>query len=294
MLNMAASYILNSLPVVSYTFLVSFSFNIILYIANQVSLEFAGIYLIGGYLTVSMGGMLMGSNFSIPFFLVVLVITGLIGGLISIVLYWVLDRYLKSDAHAMVATFSLLLVFGGFAKLIWGTTPATYSSPFLKLGMTEILGNIVPNYYFLMLGTALAVMFGLTYFLYHTNMGLRFRAMSLDRIMAQSCGINKNVIITATFGISGILAGLAGGLYAPITGACYGSQISALLLGALAVIVGGIGSIKGAFFAAWILGLGKVVAASELPVLELAIPFMIAAFVLIVRPYGLWGKKYEH
>jgi len=269
-------YILNSLPIVAYVILLSYSFNFLLYISNRVSLTF--------------------DQFSFLFFLFVLLITSLVGGLISVVLYGIFERFLQTDVHRMVATSSLLLVFGGIVKLIWGTTPITYSVPFLELGITELFGIFVPRYYFFMLGLALLVMIVMAYFIYKTSWGLKFRASSLDgnRVMAQCCGVNQNAVTFITFAISGMLAGLAGGLYAPITGAGYGAQSSALLLAALSVIIGGVGSIWGAILAAFIMGIAKVVTAIELPVLELAIPFIIASIVLIIRPYGIWGKEFKH
>jgi branched-chain amino acid transport system permease protein len=289
-------YILNSMPIVAYVILLSYSFNFLLYISNRVSLTFAGIYLIGAYVSVSLGRLLIGDQFSFLFFLFVLLITSLVGGLISVVLYGIFERFLQTDVHRMVATSSLLLVFGGVVKLIWGTTPITYSVPFLELGITELFGIFVPRYYFFMLGIALLVMIVMAYFIYKTSWGLKFRASSLDgnRVMAQCCGVNQNVVTFITFAISGMLAGLAGGLYAPITGAGYGAQSSALLLAALSVIIGGVGSIWGAILAAFIMGIAKVVTAIELPVLELAIPFIIASIVLIIRPYGIWGKEFKH
>jgi len=296
MLNTILRYILGALPIVSYVILLSFSFNFLLYIANRVSLTFAGVYLIGSYITVTLGNLLIGEQFSMFVFLIVLLITSLIGGLISVILYCIYERFLKTDIHRMVATSSILLVFGGIVKIIWGTTPETYSTPFLNLGIVEIFGNIVPKYYFFMLIIAILVMIILALFLYKSSLGLKFRATSLDgnRVMAECCGVNQKMVTIITFAISGMLAGLAGGLYAPITGACYGAESSAILLAALTVIIGGVGSIRGAFLAALILGTAKGVTAIKLPILELAIPFIIASVILIIRPYGIWGKEFKH
>jgi len=296
MLSISSRYILSALPVVSYIILLTSSFSFVLYISRRVSLTFAGIYLMGEYVTVSLGRTLIGDHFSFLSFLLILLITALLGGAISVGSYGVFERFLKNDADRMIATSSLLLVFSGMVKLMWGTTPVTYPIPFLKLGVTEVFGIFIPKYYFFMFGVSIVAMVILTYFLYKTSWGLKFRASSLDgdMIMAQCCGVNQNVVTVITFAISGMLAGLAGGLYAPITGACYGAQASALLLASLSVIIGGVGSIRGTILAAFIIGIARAVTAIKIPLLELAIPFLIASIVLIIRPYGTWGKEYKH
>lgn len=296
MVSTCLRYIANSLPLVSYVILLSFSLNFLLYISNRVSLTFAGVSLLGSYLFVSLASALMSTRFSMIYFIFILIITSLIGGIISVSIYWIFERFLKTDVHRMVATSSLLLVFGGFVKLIWGTTPITYSQPFLQMGVFEIFGNFVPKYYFFMLVVAIIVLLALDLFLYRTTWGLKFRAISLDgdRIMAQVCGVNEKNITIFTFAISGMLASLAGGLYAPITGASYGAESNALLLAALSVIIGGVGSIKGVFLTAFIIGIGRVVTAIQLPVLELAVPFIVASITLIIWPYGIWGKEFKH
>ncbi len=112
--------------------------------------------------------------------------------------------------------------------------------------------------------------------------------------MAQSCGVNQNIVTIITFAISGMLASLAGGLYAPIAGASYGIEGNALLLAALTIIIGGVGSIAGAVLTAFIIGIARVVTAVEAPLLELAIPFIIASITLMIRPFGIWGKEFKH
>jgi len=296
MLSTLSSYIFNALPMVSYIIMLSFSLNFILYISGRVSLTFAGIYLVGAYVTASLGTYFIGSNFSIPPFLAVLLVVSLLGAAISITVYVTFERFLKTDVHRMIATSSLLLVFSGIIKLKWGTTPVTYSAPFLKMGISQVLGNIVPNYYFFMFGFSLVLMVALAFFLYRTSWGLRFRATSLDgdRTMAQACGVNQNIVTAITFAISGMLAAMAGGLYAPIAGASYGIEGNALLLAALTIIVGGVGSIGGAVLTAFIIGIARVITAVEMPLFELAIPFIIASVTLVIWPFGIWGKEFKH
>jgi len=296
MLSTLSSYVFNALPMVSYIIMLSFALNFVLYIAGRVSLTFAGVYLVGAYVTVSVGRYLSGTDFSFPIFIGILFVVSLLGAAISIIVYGGFERFLNSDVHRMIATASLLAVFSGIIKLQWGTTPITYSAPFLKMGSTEILGNFVANYYFFMFGFSLALMLALAFFLYKTSWGLKFRASSLDgdRTMAQSCGVNQNVVTIITFGISGMLASLAGGLYAPIAGASYGIEGNALLLAALTIIIGGVGSIRGAVLTAFIIGIARVVTAVEAPLLELAIPFIIASITLMIVPFGIWGTEFKH
>ena len=119
---------------VSYIIILSFAMNFILYISARVSLTFAGIYLLGAYLTVSLGNVLLGKSFSLIGFVAVLILVSVVGAAMSIFIYAIFERFLKTDVHRMIATASLLMVFSGAIKLRWGTTPVTYSAPFLKWG----------------------------------------------------------------------------------------------------------------------------------------------------------------
>jgi branched-chain amino acid transport system permease protein len=296
MLSISLSYIFSALPLVAYIIAISYSLNFMLYIAGRVSLTFAGIYVLGAYATVLLAAAFSGSSFSVLPFLAALLIASLMGAVMSIVIYAAYERFLKADAHRMIATFSIITIFSGIVKLVWGTNPITYTAPLLKMGVSEISGNVVPNYYFFMFGATMLLMFALAYFLRKTSWGLRFRASSLDgdRLMAQACGVNQHTVTILTFAISGVLASLAGGLYAPIAGAVYGIEANALLLASLAVIIGGVGSIGGAILTAFMIGLARVITAIQVPVLELAIPFIIACVTLMLKPYGLWGREFKH
>ena len=114
--------------------MLSFSYSFILYICGRVSLTFAGIYLVGAYATVSLGMALMGNNMSFAGFIGILLLACFLGAAMLVASYLCFERFLKTDVHRMVATSSLLVASRGLVKVIWGTTPVTYSAPFLSMG----------------------------------------------------------------------------------------------------------------------------------------------------------------
>jgi branched-chain amino acid transport system permease protein len=160
-----------------------------------------------------------------------------------------------------------------------------------SLGGTTNLGiTSFPTYRLFMLGAAILVALVLWLLLERTRLGALVRASVDDEEMARGMGVNVGRLYLFVFGITGILAGLAGGIGAPFLGAFQGAQFEVLLLALLVAVVGGVGSIQGAFVAALMIGIIDAVGKSLFPELAHFTLFAPLILILAIKPTGLFGK----
>ncbi|HEY5676255.1 MAG TPA: branched-chain amino acid ABC transporter permease, partial [Myxococcales bacterium] len=127
-------------------------------------------------------------------------------------------------------------------------------------------------------------------FIYRTRFGVVLRATSQDMRRAAALGINVNLVYVEAFTIGCFMAGLGGAIIVPSQSAVLGMGVDALVLAFIVVVVGGLGSLEGAFAGALIVGVVREIGISVFPELELAILYLIAAIVLLIRPAGLFGR----
>jgi branched-subunit amino acid ABC-type transport system permease component len=135
--------------------------------------------------------------------------------------------------------------------------------------------------------TPLVVLWAL---IYRTNFGVLLRATSQDMRRASALGVNVNLVYVEAFTIGCFMAGLGGAIIVPSQSAVLGMGVDALVLSFIVVVVGGLGSLEGALFGALIVGVIREIGISVFPEIELAVLYLIAAVVLVVRPAGLFGK----
>jgi branched-chain amino acid transport system permease protein len=217
--------------------------------------------------------------------------------------------YQRDHLDHVLATFGLILVLGTLAHLIWGPEGISIPLPVWLRGQVEILPNVIfPAYRLVIIATGLAVA-GLLYWLVtHTRLGMLIRAGASNRTMVSALGIDIKTMFTAVFAIGAVLAGLAGMMIAPITGASIGMGNDIIITAFVVIIVGGIGSMKGAFVAALLIGLIDTLgrsflvdffklimpvnaAATAAPAISAMLIYILMAAVLAVRPQGLFPPK---
>jgi branched-chain amino acid transport system permease protein len=127
-------------------------------------------------------------------------------------------------------------------------------------------------------------------FMARTKIGIMLRAISLDREMATALGLNVHKLGTLAFVLGAGLAGFAGALVVPTTPALLGFGMEPLLLAFIVVVVGGLGSLKGALVGSLIVGQTRSIGIALFPEIELALLFLIAAIILVAKPEGLFGR----
>ncbi len=206
----------------------------------------------------------------------------------------------------MLGTFGLLLFFNELVRLVWGPAGMTLSLPSEMLTAVQILpGVYYPAYRLVIILVTLAVAALLYVVVMRTRLGMLIRAGASNREMVGALGINIKLLYTLVFGLGAALAGFAGLMQAPILTVQIGMGENILILAFVVIIIGGIGSIRGAFVAAMIVGLIDTIGRAFLPdVLRLVLNtnaastlahslssmliYMLMAAILVFRPEGLF------
>jgi branched-chain amino acid transport system permease protein len=215
------------------------------------------------------------------------------------VIGFLIERFLlkhiyKTDhIYQLLLTFSLVMIIDGLVKMIWGLDPKSFSEPAFLSGSLSVLGRPFPTYaiFIIMAGMVLSLL--LWVFLTKTKFGTFIRAASADRDMTNALGINVAFIFTAVFTLGSWLTALGGVLAGPlrVTSPDMGSTI--IIECFAVVVIGGLGSLPGAFIGSLLIGLLDAFGIYYLPRFSMAFTYILMALVLISKPTGLFGAE-EH
>ena len=175
-------------------------------------------------------------------------------------------------------------------KFLFGGTPLTAGSIMDHMGGIPIGRLLYPTYNLFVIAIGLIAALGLWWFIYRTRFGVILRATSQDRRMAAALGINVSRVYVQAFAIGCFMAGLGGAVVVPAQAAVLGMGIEALILAFVVVVIGGLGSLEGALAGALIVGLVRTAGIQFFPEIELAVLYLIATAVLLIRPTGLFGR----
>lgn len=224
-------------------------------------------------------------------FLLVIIVCAAVGGILALGLYaGLLQRLHQQPLSQILVTMGVTLIIAELGVIWWGGQPRTLERPGGLADSTHLGFISFPTYRLFMLGAAILVGVVLWLLLERTRIGALVRASVDDEEMARGMGVNVGWLYFLVFGTTGVLAGLAGAIGAPFLGAFQGAQFEVLLLALLVSVVGGLGSIPGAFVAALLIGILDSVGKSAFP--ELAHFTLFAPLILLLafRPTGLFGK----
>lgn len=200
-----------------------------------------------------------------------------------------LRRVADSELAQVLMTFGFLLVFSDVMLWLWGGQPQSVPRPPGLDSALSVGTFLYPTYRLALLGAGLLVALLLWFLEERTRFGAMLRAAMDDQELARGLGINVPVLFTAVFGLGTLLAGLAGVLGAPVLGLYRTADLQILLLALVVIIVGGMGSLRGALVAALLIGLADNLGKALIPELSLFTVFLPMALVLAVRPRGLFG-----
>ena len=214
--------------------------------------------------------------------------------------------YGRDHLDHVLGTFGLILFFNELVRLIWGPAGLSLPLPMWLIYPVEILpGFFYPTYRIAIIATALVVALFLYVLVMRTRLGMLIRAGASNREMTGALGVNINLLYTLVFGLGAALAGLAGLMQAPILTVQIGMGENILILAFVVIIIGGIGSIRGAFIAAILVGLIDTIgraflpdllrlilssrgASTVAPALSSMLIYLLMAIVLVLRPEGLF------
>ena len=209
----------------------------------------------------------------------------------------ILDRYgfrLLQDRDPLtvvLVTFGLLLVIEDFVQTTWGKGNLSVSAPALLSGSVNLLGTPVPAYRIAVIVVGAAVAIGLTAWLRFSRMGLFVRAASTDPVTTSMQGVNTDALSIGVVGLGTALAGLAGVVAAPFLSLSPSMSSDVIIDSFVVVVIGGLGSLAGAFVAAVVLGLVQAFGAVYLPEAAAVLPFLIMVGILLWKPAGFAGSR---
>jgi branched-chain amino acid transport system permease protein len=298
--NLLITQILNGLQLGLLLFLLASGLTLIFGIMDFINLSHGSFYMIGAYFC---GTVVLLTESLLAGVVVGLVCTFAIGAMVE---WFVARRLYRSDHldHVLV-TFGLILVFDTLVHMIWGAAGMAIPLPDVLNGQVSLGNLVLPTYRLVIITSGLLVALILYVMVSRTRLGMLIRAGASNRTMVEALGININKLFLIVFAIGATMSGFAGMLIAPITEASIGMGNEIIIIAFVVVIVGGIGSIRGAFFAALIIGLMDTLGRSYLDdVLELSMPteyaetaapalsamlvYILMAVVLAFRPQGLF------
>ncbi|MEK9678433.1 MAG: branched-chain amino acid ABC transporter permease [Rhodospirillaceae bacterium] len=268
-------------------FIVSVGLSITMGLMGFANLAHGSFAMLGGYLTVSLV-----TKMGVPFF-VALVIAFVAVALLSIVFERVLYRHLYTRPELDQVLLTIGLVFASIAVVtfVWGPDPQLIQMPEFLKGSVDLGFNTFPKYRAFMIVAGAVIVAALFYGLERTRVGAQIRAAVDNRRMAESCGINTGRIFTWTFALGSGMAALGGGLGIQILGGIKPVfAFEYLVIFLIVVAVGGMGNIRGTFFAALLLGIIDFAGKFYFPEGGAFVIFAVTIIVLLIKPQGLFGK----
>jgi branched-chain amino acid transport system permease protein len=267
-------------------FLLASGFTLTFGLARFVNLAHGAVFLVAAYVATTVGG----PGWGFVTGLLAAAATGLVLSLVVYVLAASRWRVVGEQTLVQVLlTFGALLVFADVARSRWEGLPHSLAAPDVFSGSWAFAGSAFPVYRLFMMAAALAIAGALWWVQERTSFGALVRAGVDDREMVAALGVSTRRLFAAVFALSGLLAGLAAGLGAPVLGAAMGQEFEILVLALVIVVLGGPGSLKGAFLASLLVGVADAYGKAFLPTFAEFTMMGLVIIVLAWRPAGLFG-----
>ena len=295
---------LNGIQFGVFLFLIAAGLTLVFGIMNLVNLAHGALYMMGAYvgatIFASTGSFTLAIILSVPAMM-------LFGVLVEVIALRTL--YERDHMDQVLATFGLILFFNELVRIVWG--PESQPMPIpeaLSVHVEFISGAPYPVFRIVIIGVGLAVAAGLFLLISKTRIGMLIRAGASNRPMAGALGVNIQLLYTLVFGLGAVLAGLSGVMAGPLLAVEPGMGEDMLILSFVVIVIGGIGSIRGALVASVIIGIVETVGRSILPIaLEAVLSneaaqtagpavasmliYVLMAAVLFFRPEGLFPAR---
>jgi len=267
-------------------FLIASGLSIVFGIMGVINLAHGSFYMIGAYLAFTLteltGSLLYAILLGIP-------MTMVLGFVVERL--FIIHLYHRDHLQQVLLTFGLILIFNELQQIIWGGDPNSVPMPTMLTGAIPLSDTLSYPVYRLFLSGVCLVLAGAMYVvIQHTRLGMRIRAGASNRAMIEALGVNIRLLYSIVFAIGVALAGTAGMLAAPVETVYPGMGEQILIVSFVVVVIGGIGSIRGAFIGALAIGLADVYGQVFLPDLASVAVYGVMAGVLLWRPTGLFGR----
>jgi branched-chain amino acid transport system permease protein len=303
--NLLLAQLLNGLQYGVLLFLLAAGLTLVFGIMSFVNLAHGSLYMIGAYAAA----LAYEATGSFALALLAALATALLLGLV--LEFTIVSRlYRRDHLDHVLATFGLVMFFNELVRMIWGPQPLFVQVPEALGGTVELFGFSYPSYRFVIIAAGLAVAIGSYLLIHKTRIGMLIRAGAQNPQMVGALGVNIGLLNALLFGVGAMLAGLAGAMAGPVLSVQSGMGEPVLITTLVVIVIGGIGSVSGAFYAALIVGvvdtLGRVflplllrqVAERSLadaagPALASMSVYLLMALVLALRPQGLFPARHR-
>jgi branched-chain amino acid transport system permease protein len=280
-------YLVQLLNAVQYgllLFLIASGLTLVFGVMGILNLAHGSMYMIGAYLAYYFT--FLTDNFFLAF---------LISGAIALIIGFIIERFLiihlykRDHLDQVLLTVGLIFVFNAIQSFVWGNDPLGVEVPSLLSGSIKLTDIIeYPVYRLFISGVCIVVAVGMYLIINRTKLGMMIRAGESDRNMVENLGVDISKLFTIVFAIGVLLSALAGIVSAPIVSLVPGMGEHVLISCFVVVVIGGLGSIKGAFVAALIVGLVDTFASVLLPEISSMSIYLLMALILLVKPQGLF------
>ena len=284
-------------------FLLAAGLTLVFGIMSFVNLAHGSLYMVGAYAAA------LGYGATGSFALAVLAAMGaalLVGVVLELTI--VSRLYRRDHLDHVLATFGLVMFFNELVRIVWGPQPLFVQVPAVLAGTVQLFGFNYPSYRFAIIAVGLLVAFGSYGLIHKTRVGMLIRAGAQNPQLVGALGVNIGLLNAMLFGVGAMLAGLAGAMAGPLLSVQSGMGEPVLITTLVVIVIGGIGSVNGALYAALIVGvvdtLGRVllplvlrqvaersVADAAGPALASMLVYLLMAVVLALRPQGLFPAR---
>jgi branched-chain amino acid transport system permease protein len=287
-----AIHVLNALLYSSVLFLIAGGLSLIYGVMRIVNLAHGNLYALGAFVTAWAIGRAVEAGAPNAVLFALLPVGAIAAAAVGAVIERTLLRpfYKRAEEYQLLLTFGLLMILEDLIRLVWGPNPLTATTVYAALGSIAIGGDRYPSYNLVIIAVGFLAAIFLRAFIYRTQFGVLLRATSQDKRMASALGVNVNRIYLQAFTLGCFMAGLGGAIVVPSQSAILGMGVDALVLAFIVVVIGGLGSLEGALAGALIVGVVREAGVTWFPEIELAVLYLIAALVLLVRPAGLFVR----
>ena len=273
-------------------FLVAAGLQLVFGVQKIVNLACGSFYALGAYFGVTV--IAYATQLGLPSWLIFpgLVVAGCALGFIGPPIERVLRSvYGRDESFQLLLTFAFVLMFQDVFRFFWGANPRSVDDAYLVYGTINAGDFGVPVYNLMVIGAAIAIAIALGTLLQRTNFGRIVRAPAENRSMAEALGVDVRRIYSIVFTLGATLGTTAGALIVPTAAASLDMAIEFIVEAFAVVVIGGLGSMRGAVVGALIVGLIRAYAIALYPEFEVLAIYFIVIAVLLLRPAGLFGKS---
>jgi len=295
-MNIAISILIDGLIFSSWLFIISAGLTLEYGIMRVLNFAHGSIFTIGAYTSAFLIGWYFTGNYP-PYGSYAIFLGGAIvaGGLCGIViersiLQWV---YGYGEITIALITYGIMMILEALTKLVFGVNAYVAYQPSRLLGRTQIMGVTHTNYNLALIAVAATMSAFLWFMLNKTKIGKLLHVVTYDREISQALGINIKRAFLIAFIIGNSLGALAGGLIAPTLSVVPGLSAHVIILAIAVIVIGGLGSVKGAMIGSLMIGIGHTLAVYIFPSFQLFVIYSIMVVVLIVHPSGLFPATAE-